>query len=63
MLFLTNFLITVVVMTVLVAYVFGVIALAGWAGDKWGPKGFNAVYGVFLFLPLMVLFALGLTYG
>ena len=63
MLFLTNFLITAVVMSVLVAYAFGIIALADRAGNKWGLKGFNAVFGVLLFLPLTVIFALGLTYG
>ena len=63
MLFLTNFLIIVGVMSVLVAYAFGAIALAEWAGDKWGLKGFSTVFGALLFLPLTVIFALGLTYG
>ena len=63
MLFLTNFLIIVGFMAALVAYVFGVIALAEWAGDKWGAKGFDTVYGLLIFLPIAVIFALGLTYG
>ena len=63
MLFLTNFLITACVMAVLVAYIFGVTALAGWAGDKWGNKGFNSVVSVLLLLPIAILAALGMTYG
>lgn len=63
MLFLTNLLIVTGFMAVLVAYIFGVIALAEWAGEKWGLKGFNAIFGALLFLPLTVIFALGLTYG
>ena len=63
MLFLTNLLITVGFMAALVAYVFGVMALAEWAGDKWGTKGFDTVYGLLIFLPIAVIFALGLTYG
>ena len=63
MLFLTNFLIVTGFMAVLVAYVFGVIALSEWVGDKWGLKGFSTVFGVLVFLPIAVIFALGLTYG
>lgn len=63
MLFLTNFLIIVGVMSVLVSYLFGVIALSEWAGDKWGDKGFNTVWVVFLFLPMMIIHAWAMTYG
>lgn len=63
MLLLTNFLLVVVVMAILVAYVFGALALSEWAGDKWGLKGFSTVFGVLIFLPIAVLLALGLTYG
>lgn len=63
MLFLANFLIVVVVITVLAVDVFGIIALAEWSGDKWGGKGFNTVLSVLLLLPVAILAALGMTYG
>ena len=63
MLFLTNFLIIVGVMAVLGAYAWGVVALSEWAGDKWGSKALGAVWGVFFFLPLILLQALVMTYG
>lgn len=63
MLFLTNFLIIVGVMAGLVAYVFGAIALAARARDKWGHKGFNTVFSALLFPPMAVILALEMTYG
>ena len=63
MLFLTNFLMVTGFMAIIVAYIFGVTSLSDWAYDKWGSKGFNAVWGVLIFLPMMILFTLGLTYG
>lgn len=63
MLFLTNFLIVVGGMAILCAYFFGVNALAEWACDKWEEKGLLTVWGALVFLPMMVLFALGMTYG
>lgn len=63
MLFLTNFLIVVGFMAVLCAYIFGVTALAGWAGDRWGSTGAISVLSVLLLLPVAILAALGMTYG
>lgn len=63
MLFLTNFLIVIGFMALLVAYLFGVIALAEWAGDKWGAKGPISVVGVCIVLPMIILHALVMTYG
>ena len=63
MLFLTNLLIIVGVMAGLVAYVFGVITLAERSRDKWGNKGFDTVFGVLIFLPMIIIHALVMTYG
>lgn len=62
MLFLTNLLISLGVMSVLVAYVFGVITLAERAYDKWGPKGLDIVFGALIFLPIIIIHALVMTY-
>ena len=63
MLFLTNFLMVTGFMAIFVAYVLGVTSLSDWAADKWGLRGFSTVWGVLIFLPMMILFTLGMTYG
>lgn len=63
MLFLTNFFTIAGILTATTAYFFGVNALADWAGDKWEGKGFFAVLGVFVFLPLILLHTFVVTYG
>lgn len=63
MLFLANFFTIAGIITAMVAYFFGVNALACWADGKWGGKGFFAVLGVFVFLPMILLRIFVVTYG